>query len=129
MTGEWSRASLRVADLVPDRGFERAAGHAKVRRAPHDAALADEQRLRRLMPHAQSSRDRGGQIAMRLHGDHRVACRQSFVVEVVDQLVEGLEARAARDAVLEQKQGPMARLDQQRVELVDVLKMCEVWMH
>ena len=114
---------------VPDRGFDRAARHAEVRRAPHDAALADEERLRRLVPNAESSGDRGGQLAMRLHGDHRVARRQALIVEVIDQLVERLEARAARDAVLEEEQRPIARLGQQRVELVDALQMREVWMH
>ena len=66
---------------------------------------------------------------MRLHRDHRVAGRQTLVVQVVDQLVERLEARAARRAVFEQEQRPMARFGQQHVELVEVLKMCQFWMH
>ena len=127
--GEWSRATLPVADLLLDRRLERTAGHAEVRRAPHDTTLANEQGLRRLVAHAEPPRDRGGQLAMRLHRDHRVAGRQTLVVQVVDQFVEGLEARAARRAVLEQEQRSMARFGQQRVELVDVLKMRQLWMH
>ena len=66
---------------------------------------------------------------MGLDGDHRVARRQTLIVEVIDQLVEGLEARAARGAVLEEEERPMARLGEQGLELVDVLQMREVWMH
>ena len=100
------------------RGFNRLRGHAEVRRTPHDAALSNEQGLRRLVPHAQLSRDGIRDVAMSLDGYHRVARIHMAFVQMGDELIERLGADPAREAVFEKQQRPLIGGGQGPVELV-----------
>src|SRR5262245_46566406 len=128
MRDGWSRASSRGV-VRPDCRLDRGGGDAEVRGAPDHAALVDQQRLRRFVANAESRRDRVGQLAVRLDGHDRVPCVELVFVQVIDQLVERLGARAARQAVLEEEQRPVSCLGQQPIEVFEMLRPGDVWMH
>jgi len=67
---------------------------------------ADQERLRRFVAHAEPGGNGVRDVAMRLHGhDGVVGVVPALLVQVRNQLVERLGARAARVAVLEEKDG------------------------
>src|SRR5688572_10666340 len=98
------RSLHELADaLRRERRLHRLRGNAEVRGAPHDAALADEQCLRRLMADAKLSRHGVGHVSMRLDGDDGVVHLDAIGVEVIDDLIERLGAYTAAVAVREQQ--------------------------
>jgi hypothetical protein len=102
---------------------------AEVRRRPDDAAVAHEERLRRLVTNTEPGRDRVRHLAMRLYGHHGVARIVTLLGKVGEQLIQGFGTDAARITVLEQQQRAMAGLHNGAIELVNSVDRRQVWMH
>ena len=78
-----------------------------MRGTPHHTSVADEQRLRRLVPDTEALGDRVGQGAVSLNRDHGVSgIARAITLEMPYQLVQRFRADAAREAVLEEQHGP-----------------------
>ena len=100
-----------------------------MRRAPHDTPVANQQRLGRLVTHAQSRGDSIRYGAVGLHRHHRVLRVGRPLVEVCHELVQRLHACAARMAVLEEEQRSSLRLANEAFEFVNALEGRQIRMH
>jgi hypothetical protein len=70
-----------------------------------------------------------GHVAVRLHGNHRIAGVERAVVQVRDELIERFRAHAAGKAVFEQEQGPLIGGGEGAVEVVDARQQFQRRMH
>ena len=107
-----------------ERLIELALRDAEMRRAPHWPALAEQDRLGRLVP---DPKPRGGlfrKAAVALHSDQLVARAHFCAFDMRVQLIERFAADSAGAAVFEKEDGPFARFGDGGLELVDVRQRC-----
>src|SRR5262249_1411425 len=108
-------------DRLRDDLIQLTCGDPEVRRIPHRLAVAQQDRLRRFVTDAQALGGSVGHGPMRLHGDHLVGDGAAgLALHVRLELVQRLAAHAAIPAVLEEKDGPLARLCYGGVQRLDV---------
>ena len=92
--------------------------YSEVRRTPHHAARANEERLRTLVSNPEPRRDRVRDVAVGLHRHHGVARIQLPAIQMRDELIERLRTDATREAVFEKEQRPLIRGGESAVEVV-----------
>jgi SAM-dependent methyltransferase len=119
------RDGTRVRQRLPDLGR----ADAEVRSRPDRAAVAHEDGLRRVVPHAEARGNRVRRATMGLDRHDRVAGVRDLFFQVEHQLFERLGAHAARVAVFEDKHGPLVGLLEQRVDVTLVSDGGEMPVH
>ena len=83
-------------------------GNAEVRRGPHGAAIAEQDRLRRLVTDAQTEGRFVRELTVALHRDQFVRSGAARIFDVRVKFVQRFAADAARAAMFEQENRSLA---------------------